>query len=234
MRVRNSTREAILDGGAGKDGELWSASYCEELLEEGLPHVKKALQESFTFHSFIQEWIDTPLDGSLHCNTATDYLGGNKNHEDVKRMLECKRVEGMVCNRCILSGQMDTCKISKFGECCSNCVNDPECNAGDPCIYQFTVHAFADQGSEQRKALGEMHVANEGLGLDDVNYCKPGFGCLHQNKNITASFRNYRITDGKTGSLCITDLIAVACSDTGNSCKPSLCCPTLHLLLMQT
>ena len=184
-------------------------------MEEGLQHVRKALKEEFQFHNMFQEWIDCTLDGSLHMNTATDYNAGNKNHEDVKRDVERKRLEGMVCNRCMLSGKQDTCVIESFGECCSNCKCDPNCNEGDPCIYQFTIHVFADQGPEQRKGLGQMHSDHIQLTLQDTSYCQEGFGGLHQDKNITGSLRNHRLTDGVSGSFCITDLIAVACSDTG-------------------
>ena len=213
----------VLDGGVGKeDGALWTAQHCGDLLEEGLRETKRALKEDFEFHSMFQEWIDTTLDGKLHCNTATDYTGGSKNHEGVKNAVERKRREGMVCNKCILNGKQDSCQIHSFGKCCNNCECDPTCGPDDPCVYQFTTHVFSDQGSEQRKALGELHDEHLELGLEDSDYCQQGFGGLHQDKNFTGAFRNYRITDGHSGSFCITDLIAVACSDTGGAAMPHL------------
>ena len=142
VRVRDEMHQAVLDGGVGKDGELWTGTRCTELMEAGLPQAKKALQEEFVFNNMIEEWIDCTLDSSIHCNTATDYTGGSKNHEDVKAAVEIKRKQGMVCNRCILNGKHATCTVASFGGCCNNCRDDPACNSDDPCIYQFCILVY--------------------------------------------------------------------------------------------
>ena len=182
-------------------------------MDNGIQHAKKAVTEDLQFYNMFEEWIDCTLDGGVQCNTATIYNFGNKNHEDVRSAVARMRQDGMVCNRCISKGQQLTCKVESLGACCSDCEADPTCTPEDPCMCQYTVHVFSDQGSEQRKALGEMHVDNIKLGLSS-DYFQLGFGLLHGNKNITGALRNYRLTDGMTGSFCVTDLIAVACSDT--------------------
>ena len=87
--------KAILDGAVGKDGERWDGSYCEELMDNGIQHAKKAVTEDLQFYNMFEEWIDCTLDGGVQCNTATIYNFGNKNHEDVRSAVARMRQDGM-------------------------------------------------------------------------------------------------------------------------------------------
>ena len=140
-------------------------------------------------------------------NTSTSYRVGGSNHEKVTAELSQRLIELGTCLSCLKQG-IKTCQMSRgLGFSCDNC------EAADcVCVYAHSVCSLCDQGSDQRKAVGELHVLQQASGatLSDVEYHQNTLGALHGLKNTIGATRNYWVR-GKTGKFSVSVLRAIVC-----------------------
>ena len=80
--------------------------------------------------------------------------------------------------------------------------------------YATSICSLCDQGSDQRKAVGELHdqQQNSDATLMELSYHQNTLGALHGCKNTIAEMRNYRVCDAR-GEFSISVLRAIICSD---------------------
>lgn len=143
-------------------------------------------------------------------NTNTSYRLGGSDHEKVTAELSQRLTELGTCLRCLKQG-IKTCRKSEgLGFRCDNC-EEADC----VCVYAHSVCSLCDQGSDQRKAVGELHVLQQASGatLSEVEYHQNTLGALHGLKNTIGATRNYWVRS-ETGEFSVSVLRAIVCSDT--------------------
>ena len=203
--------------------EPFSAQRCHELVQSGLPTVRKAVA-SAVYTKSVKEYNFQTFDGSVCVNVRTEYEAGDEASAQAKKALLHAHSKLLACDACIGAGRPELCVITLVGEPCTACAAK-----GTMCTYVFAPLTSCDQGAGQRKACGELSDSFDkawvewqeedetgeasDLAIEWPHYLRPTHGFLHGLKSMIGTLRNYRTVGfGSDGEFGVHHLTAIATS----------------------